>query len=262
MIRHKLIKMMVAVGLIMATTVTTAFAVTYGWEQKGNDWYYMQYDNQYAKGVSSISGKIYQFDESGKLLGDYKEPVVSTTIANYSTPVSTKSVARSSINESVQLTGELNSITTVSDTEQLSEQAFSNAVGKEMFKLVNEHRASLNLPAFRWSEELSQSAKWKSEDMVSRNYFAHNWEGVWYTDIIKNGCGIKIGSENIYYGSDYPNRTNTETFAELIARGMFGSWKNSPGHNKQMISTDYSEFGFGYAKNNSNGFLYGTQHFR
>lgn len=262
MIRHKLIKMMVAVGLILATTVTTAFAVTYGWEQRGNDWYYMQYDNQYAKGVSSISGKVYQFNDSGKLLGDYKEPVVSNTLANYKAPATTKSVARTSTNENIQLNDELSNLTSTENTVQLSEEEFYNTVCDKMFKLVNTHRIKNGITKLELSDKLNNSAKLKSQHMVDNNYYSHDWGGLDCQALNYKISGITGIGENIHCISAIYN--GTEERAESIANKLFTDWKNSPGHDANMLNTNVNNFGFGFAfgKHNGTDSVYAVQHFQ
>ena len=291
MIKHKLIKMMVAVGLILATSVTTAFAATTGWAKLGNSYGYKDSNGQYVKGWQEINGKWYYFSDSFSAVKGYRPTGPDRVYYHfnddwswdggrtYSAEEATRLDAQgtSPVTKGIpigqqQATGNQTQQSAVNQTQavetepQLSEEEFHKSVEKESLILVNKHRKNNGLAEFEWSDELAKSAKWKSTDMINRNYFAHNWDGIWFTDIVKEGCGIEISSENLSGSYVYSPTNLTENSAKALALDLFNRWKNSPGHNKQMISTSYSEFGFefdyGYYTPNKGDMIFAAQHFR
>ncbi|MCC6791477.1 MAG: hypothetical protein IT336_07335 [Thermomicrobiales bacterium] len=103
-------------------------------------------------------------------------------------------------------------------------------------KLVNDHRAANGLEPFALSGTLSAAAKLHSQDMAAKNYFDH---------VGKDGS--TFGQRIVAAG--YPgNPTGENIFAgDQSAAGAFASWKNSPPHNANMLSTTSKAIGIGRA---------------
>lgn len=105
--------------------------------------------------------------------------------------------------------------------------------------LINQYRQANGRSALTVNQKLTNAAKWLSGEMSSRNYFSH-------TDSLGRGIGLRLPAfgylayqalaENIYAGSQ-------------MATSAMNSWKNSPGHNDAMLSTNYTEIGIGRACN-------------
>lgn len=288
MIKHKLIKMMVAVGLILATSVTTAFAATTGWTTLGNSYGYKDSNGQYVKGWQEINGKWYYFSNSLSAVKGYRptgpnrvyyhfnddwswdggrtytEAEVITLESNTTQPV-TKGIPlgqqQSTANQTQQSTvNQTQSTATVETEPQLSKEEFYDAVCKEMFKLVNDHRSENNVSKLEWSDELNDSAKLKSQHMVDNNYYSHNWDGIDFKELSVKIGGSEIRRENI--AATYNVTKLDKITAKRLSKDLFTQWKNSYGHDIAMLYADYTEFGFGYAYNKHDGFLYATQQFR
>ena len=102
--------------------------------------------------------------------------------------------------------------------------------------LINNHRIQNGLPVLQTSETLSKAAQWKSNDMGARAYFAHDdgWR-TWVQRLRDCGYGYNAWlGENIAAGVS-------------SAQAAFDLWKNSPGHNANMLGANYTAVGVGRA---------------
>jgi len=123
------------------------------------------------------------------------------------------------------------------------------AVENEVVRLVNAERAKAGLPALKVNWELSRCARYKSEDMLNKNYFDHQSPTYGSPfDMIKNfGIRYTAAGENIARGQRTP--------AEVM-----NAWMNSSGHRANILNKQFNQIGVGVAKA-SNGTLYWTQQF-
>lgn len=119
----------------------------------------------------------------------------------------------------------------------------------EVIRLTNVERTKRGLPALAKNWELCRVARYKSEDMLNRGYFAHNSPAYGSPFDMMESFGLRFtaAAENIAYGQRTP--------AEVM-----NAWMNSPGHRSNILSGNVSEIGVGVAKK-SNGTLYWTQMF-
>ncbi len=116
-------------------------------------------------------------------------------------------------------------------------------VRKEMLKLVNELRASVGVQPVQYDESLNKASDVRVNELMTK--FSHvrpNGEGSstalrqfvsqdeYYENYI--GMGENIQS-NSMFGDDY-----------TVAKRLFESWKNSPGHYQNMIMSEWNVFGF------------------
>lgn len=119
----------------------------------------------------------------------------------------------------------------------------------EVVRLVNIERSKQGLPALKSHWELSRVARYKSQDMINKNYFSHTSPTYGSPFQMMESFGLKFSSagENIAYGQRTPQEVVT-------------AWMNSPGHRANILSRSYTHIGVGAAKK-SNGTLYWTQMF-
>ena len=119
----------------------------------------------------------------------------------------------------------------------------------EVVRLINIERANLGLPALIKHWELSRVARYKSQDMIDKNYFSHisPTYGSPFTMMQSFGLRFSAAAENIAYGQRTP-------------REVVNAWMGSPGHRANILSRAYTHTGVGAAKK-SNGTLYWTQMF-
>ena len=119
-----------------------------------------------------------------------------------------------------------------------------DATEAQFLKLINNYRASKGLPALKASKSLNVASYKHSYDMGKRGYFAHNTpsplpagqSGPLPWDRMKDaGYGYSTSkAENIAAG-------------QSTAEKVFNSWKNSAGHNANMLSTKFKVIGIGFA---------------
>jgi uncharacterized YkwD family protein len=123
------------------------------------------------------------------------------------------------------------------------------SVENEVIKLVNAERSKKGLPALKANWELSRVARMKSQDMINKNYFAHQSPTYGSPFDMMETFGIRFSSagENIAKG-------------QQSASQVMNAWMNSPGHRSNILSSSYSEIGVGLATS-KNGTKYWTQMF-
>lgn len=119
----------------------------------------------------------------------------------------------------------------------------------EVIRLVNVQRANRGLQTLTQNWELSRVARYKSQDMLNKNYFSHTSPtyGSPFTMMENFGIYFSSAGENIAMGQRTP--------AEVM-----NAWMNSPGHRANILSPTYTQIGVGLAKN-QNGSPYWTQEF-
>ncbi|MCU9615061.1 SafA/ExsA family spore coat assembly protein [Caldibacillus lycopersici] len=119
----------------------------------------------------------------------------------------------------------------------------------QVVTLVNQERAKAGLTALTHNWELSRVARYKSMDMRDRGYFSHTSPTYGSPfDMMKNfGINYRTAGENIAQGQTTP-------------AAVVQAWMNSPGHRANILSTQFTEIGVGYAAGGS-GRHYWTEMF-
>lgn len=119
----------------------------------------------------------------------------------------------------------------------------------EVVRLVNVERVKHGLQPLTQNWELSRIARYKSQDMINKNYFSHisPTYGSPFTMMENFGIHFSAAGENIAMGQRTP--------AEVM-----NGWMNSSGHRANILSPSYTQIGVGLAKSSS-GVAYWTQQF-
>jgi len=119
----------------------------------------------------------------------------------------------------------------------------------QVIYLINQKRAAQGLKPLTHNWELSRIARYKSMDMRDRGYFSHTSPtyGSPFTMIKSFGISYRSAGENIAQGQATP-------------QAVVQAWMNSPGHRANIMSTQFTEIGVGYAADGS-GRHYWTQMF-
>jgi uncharacterized YkwD family protein len=119
----------------------------------------------------------------------------------------------------------------------------------EVINLVNKEREKHNLKPLEIDMKVSQLARQKSEDMRDKNYFDHTSPtyGKPCDHMKKEGVKYKYCGENIAAGYKTP---------EEVMEG----WLKSKGHRENILNSDYTHIGVGYAEGGTYG-TYWTQQF-
>lgn len=123
------------------------------------------------------------------------------------------------------------------------------AMENEVIRLVNIQRKNAGLPALKANWQLSKTARYKSQDMINKNYFSHISPTYGSPFDMMESFGIRFSAagENIAYGQNTPEQ-------------VMNSWMNSSGHKANILSPAYTEIGVGFAKDKY-GRCYWTQMF-
>ncbi|KUO66334.1 MAG: hypothetical protein APF84_18070 [Gracilibacter sp. BRH_c7a] len=119
----------------------------------------------------------------------------------------------------------------------------------EVIRLVNIERSKRGLQTLQQDWELSRVARYKSQDMIDKGYFAHTSPtyGSPFKMIESFGIKFSAAAENIAQGQKTPQE-------------VLNSWMNSPGHRNNILSQSFYQIGVGAAKD-SKGNITWTQMF-
>ncbi len=124
-----------------------------------------------------------------------------------------------------------------------------SALEDEVIRLCNLERSKVGLGPLQKNWEVARVARYKSQDMINKNYFAHQSPtyGSPFNMMENFGIRFSAAAENIAKGQ--------RTAAEVVR-----SWMNSPGHKANILSKQTTQIGVG-AATSSNGTHYWTQLF-
>jgi uncharacterized YkwD family protein/spore coat assembly protein SafA len=124
-----------------------------------------------------------------------------------------------------------------------------SALENQVVTLVNKERSRRGLMLLSTNWQLARVARYKSQDMVNKNYFSHTSPTYGSPFRMMENFGIKFtaAGENIAMGQQTP-------------QAVMNAWMNSPGHRSNILSSVYNQIGVGVAKK-SNGVLIWTQQF-
>lgn len=114
---------------------------------------------------------------------------------------------------------------------------------ERIVELANKARTNVGLPALNINSNLNQSALLKAQDMMSKQYFAHNSpEGVepWYW-FEKVGYTYVWAGENLALGFE----TN---------EAVHEAWMNSEGHRENILKPNFDEIGVAIAHGEYKGY--------
>ncbi|GAA0101722.1 hypothetical protein UT300012_24370 [Paraclostridium bifermentans] len=152
----------------------------------------------------------------------------------------------------------------VAESYNPNSSEFKSAVTSQMVSLVNQHRASNGVPALNNVGRLNSSANGWSKYMADNGFFDH---------VAPNGATANsvfpqyapISGENIVL-IQFKVTGDMGQDAQNLANQLFGMWKNSSGHNANMLDDLFAEFGFGMhavqvSEGSPNWSIYATQHF-
>lgn len=112
------------------------------------------------------------------------------------------------------------------------------AYESKVIELINQIRKSNGLTALTANADLCRVARYKSQDMLDKNYFSHTSPtyGSPFAMMKSFGISYRTAGENIAYGYPTP---------EAVVDG----WMNSEGHRKNILNSSFAEIGVGYVSN-------------
>jgi uncharacterized protein YkwD len=123
--------------------------------------------------------------------------------------------------------------------------SLSDPMASRVYELVNQHRINNGLKPLVWNQSIANVAQnWS--DSMDPNIEAGGNAGFYHNPSFADQypAGWNAAAENIAINSN--------------ADALFTAWKNSPGHNANMLNPNLTDFGFGYAYLDSG--MYATQY--
>lgn len=120
---------------------------------------------------------------------------------------------------------------------------------KQVLIMTNNERSKNGLSPLQWDDSLAELAEAHCEDMIKRNFFAHNNpDGETPFDRMKKaGISYWTAGENIAAGQHSPE-------------AAMESWMNSEGHRQNILNPDFKYLGVSVVKGGSYG-IYWAQEF-
>ncbi len=112
--------------------------------------------------------------------------------------------------------------------------------------LINNYRQQNGLVALQASTSLNTASDWMSNDMAQKNYFSH-------TDSLGRDPFTRMRSFGYNYNT-YMGENIAAGYSD--AASTFNQWKNSPGHNQNMLNPNYRVIGIGRVANLSATYRY------
>jgi len=100
---------------------------------------------------------------------------------------------------------------------------------------LNEYRISKGLSALTYDERLNSTAELHAEDIASAGILSH-------TGTNGSSLGDRVQLQGYYFSTASENAASGQTSWDAA----FKSWKNSPGHNENMLRDDVSELGLAF----------------
>lgn len=182
-----------------------------------------------------------------------KQPAISQPAATkpvVKQPTVAKPVATKPVSNKPAATYEPIKNSTSNDSSSNKTVSSSNLnYEQKVVELVNIERQKNGLSPLTLDSKISNVARTKSKDMATNNYFAHQSPTYGSAgNMLKNsGINWSAWGENIASGQRTPEAVVT-------------AWMNSEGHRANILSSNFSKIGVGYAVN-SNGTPYWTQMF-
>jgi hypothetical protein len=119
-----------------------------------------------------------------------------------------------------------------------AEGAFSADSEADLVALTNRSRANAGLKALKVSSTLKAVARWRSKDMINRDYFSHDIPG--YGSVFKRldakGYCYKVAGENIGW-NNYPDDTATAAIHKMFM--------DSTEHRRNILGRAWDVIGVG-----------------
>jgi uncharacterized protein YkwD len=122
---------------------------------------------------------------------------------------------------------------------------FSSTSEKQLVSLTNHSRANAGLRSLKVDSALTSIARWRSKDMIQRNYFSHSIppSGKSVFDVMQErGYCFRLAGENIGWNT-YPDDIATEAIHD--------AFMDSSGHRANIMGKSWDVIGIGAYKASS-----------
>lgn len=104
--------------------------------------------------------------------------------------------------------------------------------------LINDYRRQNGLGLLELNSRLQAASQWMSGDMAANNYFSH-------TDSLGRSYSQRLAAFNYPVSSTATGENIAAGYSTAAA--VFEGWRNSPGHNANMLGANYRVIGIGLA---------------
>lgn len=232
----------------------TGYALT-GYQDIDGEYYYFFTDCSLAKRTvyDSSEGLYYYIDTSDYQVIDVTEEYSSGMGTFLRTPSGetyrVRNTGSSSGNSSSDINSDGSSSSGSNDSSIYDVDVDIDAYTREVFKLVNEERASRGRSSLEWSDELADLAQIRAEELVESFSHTRPDGSVCFTVIEEAGMSFSMAAENIAMGTDWAFGPDE----------VMDSWMNSSGHRANILHSSLEEIGVGCY--HSGGNLYWVQLF-
>ncbi len=121
--------------------------------------------------------------------------------------------------------------------------SFSSAAESQLVALTNQARTSRGLPALKVDSALTSIARWRSKDMIVRDYFSHDIltppGGRVFNEMDRRGYCYSLAGENIGWNT-YPDDVATQQIQQMFMA--------SAGHRANILGSRWDHIGVGAYK--------------
>ncbi len=131
-------------------------------------------------------------------------------------------------------------------TPQHAQSVTLGAEEQAFLTLINNYRQQNGLTALKASVSLTNASKWMSGDMAAKNYFSH-------TDSLGRDPFTRMRAFGYNYNT-YMGENIAAGYSD--AANTFNQWKNSAGHNANMLNPNFNVIGIGRVANASSTYRY------
>ena len=130
--------------------------------------------------------------------------------------------------------------------EYISMDQFVQEVKQKFQQLLNQHRQAHGLEPLTNDAYAEQAAEIRAKEL-EKSYTHTRPDGTMYDTALPKYPDRFYGirAENIYKMNGYPTNKLTSQEAERYANDAFEGWKNSPGHNRNMLTKTVTAHGLG-----------------
>src|SRR6476661_5302658 len=119
--------------------------------------------------------------------------------------------------------------------------SFSSSSESDLIALTNRARANAGLKALKTDSTLTKVARWRSKDMITRDYFSHDIPGYGrvFDKLSDLGYCFKLAGENIGW-NNYPD--------DVATAAVHQAFMNSSGHRENIMGSAWDVIGIGAYK--------------
>lgn len=124
---------------------------------------------------------------------------------------------------------------------QHSTLAYATEMSRQtLLNATNTQRSNFSRGSLALNNKLNSAAQAKADDMVSRNYWSHNTPDGQEPWVFINGVNYDYqkAGENLAYGFVSSSET-------------INGWMNSPTHKENLLDSEFTEVGFGFANSDN-----------